>query len=522
MPQVKVLDLMIELDEYAVYRDEEAISLPKLSFELFIYLIRNAEKICTLEQISSAVWTNTVVSNETIVQRITLLRKALNDDPKSPKYIESVRGRGYRLIVKPIYQTKTKNKLIANLAIALILVGVIATSYWLMRPSVLPEKAVFVQTTIPSEKSIDLVNSLLERGEYYLSVGQNENIDRAIALFDEVLAEDSSNQAALVGMSLALSKSVCRYNQPVSRAGKAKQLANQAISLDKHDSRAQAALAYSWDCEGNLERALEHYMLAVELDPDNYKSIGSAAHLLESKGELLSAFGLNKRVKKLKPDNHMTELQINRIYELLKFTPQAQKGYKQLFSLYPDNVFINGAYPRFLFFQGHFSQAKEVIEKVFKRDVERSNIFLIYAEVLWLLEGQEKALPWFRKAAKVNTRQSFAKTVQELLDKELSIEEAKARISDIEESVANGDTWSPNYIEASLIALWGLNDQEASMSLLQKAVNLGYLDSEYLTISPLFLELRKHAGFYRLVDDINLRREHKKQRFLVAYPSPEI
>ena len=114
MRQVELLDLVVEPDEYKVYRvqgsNRQEIDLPKLSFELLMFLIEHAGKVCTVEQITAAVWKNTVVSSETITQRITLLRKALDDDPKQPTYIESVRGRGYRLFVKTIKPSPLPSK----------------------------------------------------------------------------------------------------------------------------------------------------------------------------------------------------------------------------------------------------------------------------------------------------------------------------------------------------------------------------------------------------------------------------
>lgn len=104
--QLELLDLIVEPDEFKVFRivnsTRQPLELPKLSFELLLYLMAHAEKVCSLEQISAAVWKNTVVTDDTITQRITLLRKALDDDPKQPKYIESVRGRGYRLLASPV------------------------------------------------------------------------------------------------------------------------------------------------------------------------------------------------------------------------------------------------------------------------------------------------------------------------------------------------------------------------------------------------------------------------------------
>ena len=92
MRQLELLDLIVEPDQYKVYRvlgsDKQQIELPKLSFELLMYLIEHAGQVCTVEQITAAVWKNTIVSGETITKRITLLSKALDDDHKQQKYIE--------------------------------------------------------------------------------------------------------------------------------------------------------------------------------------------------------------------------------------------------------------------------------------------------------------------------------------------------------------------------------------------------------------------------------------------------
>lgn len=466
MHQIEILDLIMEPNNYAVYRlvngEKKPLVLPKLSFALFKYLVENAQNICTINQISDAVWQNTVVSNETITQRITLLRKALGDDPKAPKYIESIRGRGYRLIVKPIQKSNTNsNKVILSSTVAITLLSLSAITYWYLKTSTQPLQSNAPMASIQSEEMSDSVTALLARGSYYFNIGQNENIDRAIDLFTHVLTLEPSNEEALVGLSMALSKSVCRYNQPEALATKGNQLAIQAAQLNSSDvnaSKAQAAVAYSWDCLGNLELALKHYLMSIKLNPNNHKSISSAAHLFEIKGELIRAYQLSARAKQIEPNNHMADLQITRIFELLNFTPQAQSAYQNLFVLYPDNVFINEAYPRFLYFQGRFTQAKEAIEKVFRRDAARYDIYLYYAELIWLLGNKEQAIPFMQKAKELNPNLSFANNLQAAINNRLSAESAKSKIAHIEALVAKGDTWPINYIEAALITLWATKD----------------------------------------------------------------
>jgi TolB-like protein/DNA-binding winged helix-turn-helix (wHTH) protein len=94
----RVLDLEVDLDRQTVRRDGLDIELPDLSFRLFAALIRHAPEMVSKDELVQEVWGGVVVSDETLSQRIRLLRQALGEDGQEPRYITSVRGRGYRLI----------------------------------------------------------------------------------------------------------------------------------------------------------------------------------------------------------------------------------------------------------------------------------------------------------------------------------------------------------------------------------------------------------------------------------------
>ena len=510
MRQIKILDLVIKPDEYSVSRNGQAVNMPKLSFELLIYLVEHVGEICSVEQISEAVWKSTVVSNDTVIQRITLLRKALNDDPKSPKYIESIRGRGYRLLASNSTQSNNFLSHYQSLA-AVVVVICLSILVWLYQS----------QSQIKKPKVQTSKNELIERGNYYLEVGQSDNIERAIELFRQALIHSPNNSDAQLGLSFALSRSVCRYGQSRKRAQESQNLAQSVLDLENNNARAQRALAYSFDCLGYLDAALNAYLNASELSENNQGSISSAAHLYQIKGQLIEAYKLNVKTKKQQPNNPFADLQIARLYELLKFTPQAEAAYQKLFVLYPDNVFINQALPRFLFLEGRFSEAKEAYEKAMARGASRGDTLVNYANLIWLLEGKEPAKIWFQKAAQHNPNDSLVISIQQILDEQLSLEQAKHKIEAIELQVLEGDTWPYNYLEAALLASWVLQDQTQAVQLLQKGLALGYLDSEYLTLSPLFSNLKEIPQFYQLINSINQRREELHQAFLALYPAPQ-
>ena len=96
----EVDDLTIELAPRRVRRAGTVIPLKSLSFDLLVTLVRAAPNLLSFEQLSERVWSGLVISPETIVQRVKLLRGALGDDPQAPRYIEGVRGRGYRMVAE--------------------------------------------------------------------------------------------------------------------------------------------------------------------------------------------------------------------------------------------------------------------------------------------------------------------------------------------------------------------------------------------------------------------------------------
>jgi TolB-like protein/DNA-binding winged helix-turn-helix (wHTH) protein len=94
----RIADLELDTGTVSVHRAANSIDLPKLSFDLLLCLTRHAPNVVDTDTLMNEVWGKVVVGEETVKQRVKLLRKALGDSSSEPKYIASVRGRGYRLI----------------------------------------------------------------------------------------------------------------------------------------------------------------------------------------------------------------------------------------------------------------------------------------------------------------------------------------------------------------------------------------------------------------------------------------
>lgn len=93
---LQVGDLTVDLDTRQVTRNGEEIRLGRLSFDLLEALIRAAPAALSSDEIVQRVWSGDIVTDETVKQRVSLLRRALGQAPAG-EYLETLRGFGYRL-----------------------------------------------------------------------------------------------------------------------------------------------------------------------------------------------------------------------------------------------------------------------------------------------------------------------------------------------------------------------------------------------------------------------------------------
>ncbi len=97
-PQVFRFDgLAIDLDNRSVSTAKGDFELPPKEFDLLLFLAKNQGKILTKQQIYENVWGEEYVYDDSnIMAIISRLRKKLENSAESPKYIQTVKGVGYR------------------------------------------------------------------------------------------------------------------------------------------------------------------------------------------------------------------------------------------------------------------------------------------------------------------------------------------------------------------------------------------------------------------------------------------
>ena len=84
--------------------DGRSIPLRGKGFELLWYLIQHAGRLVEKDELMQAIWPGMVVEENNLSQTVSALRQALGDDAKQPKYLATIKGRGYQFIgdVQPV------------------------------------------------------------------------------------------------------------------------------------------------------------------------------------------------------------------------------------------------------------------------------------------------------------------------------------------------------------------------------------------------------------------------------------
>jgi len=90
-------DLMLDPVARRVFRKEQEVQLSAREFDLLSILIKNAGRALSRDELLADVWGSDWIGDpRTLDVHVRWLRLKVEEDPASPRYIQTVRGHGYR------------------------------------------------------------------------------------------------------------------------------------------------------------------------------------------------------------------------------------------------------------------------------------------------------------------------------------------------------------------------------------------------------------------------------------------
>ena len=89
--------LLLDLERMEARLEGNPLPLTRREFALLAYLAERPGRVCTREELLEAVWGPDYLGTpRTVDQHVLQLREKLGEDPKAPRFLETVRGVGYR------------------------------------------------------------------------------------------------------------------------------------------------------------------------------------------------------------------------------------------------------------------------------------------------------------------------------------------------------------------------------------------------------------------------------------------
>jgi DNA-binding winged helix-turn-helix (wHTH) protein/tetratricopeptide (TPR) repeat protein len=98
----------------SVRRQDVALTLNRRAFDLLLYFVRNPGRLLSKEELLKSVWPDATVDENSLMQSISVLRKALDEKPGENRWIATLPGRGYQF-VSPVQVVSAED---ASLALA--------------------------------------------------------------------------------------------------------------------------------------------------------------------------------------------------------------------------------------------------------------------------------------------------------------------------------------------------------------------------------------------------------------------
>ena len=97
---LRIGDWRVDPGTNELARDGEIVRLEPKAMEVLVFLADRAGQVVGREALLAALWPGMVVGDDALTQAVIKLRRSLQDEARSPQYIETISKRGYRLIAR--------------------------------------------------------------------------------------------------------------------------------------------------------------------------------------------------------------------------------------------------------------------------------------------------------------------------------------------------------------------------------------------------------------------------------------
>jgi DNA-binding winged helix-turn-helix (wHTH) protein/Flp pilus assembly protein TadD len=503
-----------ELDPntYSLSRGSIPAPVSRKRFEVLLYLVKERNRVVTRPELIERFWDGHEVYEENLTKCISELRRALDDQQKPHRCIETVPAVGYRYTgtveehvstpessaINPINNETIDAVVLAahevpqnnpgndvrrlptmfNVALLLAFIALAAVGVTIYLRNSISERVaqtLAARLSTPEKERLakhDTDNGeayqLYQKGRYFWNKRTEDGLVKSIAFLEQATKVDPKYATAYAGLADAyLTANNFNLLPPGEVYSKAKYAAHKAIEIDNSLAEAHAALAFAtmlfdWDwTNSELE-----FRKAIELSP-NY----GPAHQWYAVG-LVGAGRFDEAVAEARKAQHADPL----------------------------SLFINAGTGWVSFLVRDYDRTIAECTKTIEMEPGFAPAHL-YRAMAYEQKGMfDKAIADLETASNAQGGASFSGALGHAYAIAGKKAEARMLLRDLKESSAKH--YFPPY-QLALIHV-GLGEKEEALNLLEKAYEEHYPWMIHLSVEPRFDPLRSEPRFKALVSRIGL------------------
>ena len=535
-------DLNLDVQRGELTRQEEVITLPKLSYDLLVALAKSAPALLSQEQLMAIVWPDRVIGDETLKQRVKLLRKSLGDDASAPTYIEAVRGRGYRLIpaVKCECVVRSPPSVMLDLSANDRFPSIAGSQFGTMwRRMSLLGLAAFIGILVSLTLSTSLPNNVIEenpslnsgstneasnegsektnaerlylRGRDYYHRYRKQDNDIAIDFFLKAINENATFAPAYAALSQAYSQKYFQFSGQESDKQLAIDNAYQALSYDNQSADGYKALGTAYYVAGWLSKSIKTLHRGLAIEANEIEILINLAFIYSEQGELEKALHWHKVILEQAPEHALAMMHTGLTLQRAKQFDAAKLWYEKALVLQPDYLLTTYHLAQLAIEKQDYIEASNLISEVSQTNTNQQALLLqTQADIEYFQGKLTSAQQLYQQAAilKVNEAYSRANVLARLLADTI----AKKQKNNIDKPIVTLDEQTISLLKAKqqqgneqaelsllLAEIYSAKGQfTLAMRYLTQALEQGYQLDYRVLDAPLFNGLREQAVFQRL------------------------
>ena len=372
---------------------------PKV-MQVLLCLAEQNGQIADKQLMQEKVWDGRIVSDEAIHRCISKLRRAFDDSPVAPRYIETAPKRGYRLLQLPQMASEKNAPAAASAApwtIGSVPAGIFArrgkAHYALLAAAALMSIGVLFGVYAAASKfggadterfasSSDLEQSMLNRAAELFKQRNPQSNDRAIAVLKSVVSEHPLAATGYYELANAYAQKYASWTRDLNDISEALTAAARAVQLDDTNPNAQKALGVARSFMGDYEGALDAFEKSLALQPNQWAvqtHMGSVYYKLQDYEIAENYF---KRALSAAPTNLYLYKKLGAVNMKMHRLSEAEHWYHKMLAAQPLDDYASARLTEIALQRGETEKAKWQCQSVLAQSRDHKNCALMFGKTL--------------------------------------------------------------------------------------------------------------------------------------------